>query len=805
MTAKRSSSGRRLPLVSCLLLGLIASSLQVANAATFVVNALEDVGDATPGDGVCASALFGGTCTLRAAVQESNALAGADTIQIPSFPITLVFTGSDDAALVGDLDLTDDVNIEGTGLTLLDRGTAERVFEVVSGNASISGLRFSSRGIRVKPGARGSLRDSEFRDFAETAIENSGALDLMDVEFEYVQLGVSNAGTLRGRRLRILGSIDFPSIVFRTAIINSGNLILSDSLIEQMTPFLGSAAVLNAGRLLMTNVAMTYNSNIADSSAGATTCAGALYNRSGAVARLIHTTFAWNQVVSSTPSPACRSFNGTITAPDGGPLDIYNEPGGSVEIGSSIVYSTYPLTNPNCAGDAPVSLGYNTGVSSSICGFTAPGTDLTGGVTFAYAPDRYAEPSGANAIGSGPVGCPPRDARGHSRPNDVACDRGAVQVGGDFACQNGLDDDGDGLVDLLDPGCTSATDPLEVDLSPGDILLTSVDRGMLFSVDPVSGRREIIAGGGGIAGPAGVVQAADGSIYTASFGIAGDPAGPLMRVDPETGEQTVVAWDDTALNNMTGMVELANGHLAVASPASNQIAEVDPTTGLVTTLATGPGDFDPNGIALDPTTGDLFATTPSGSDRLFEIVGGVAVPIAPASTAVGTPRDLEVAGDFAYISDSGIPRPVAPGRSRDRCRIAGGAAPDRTARRGHRGRRLGARRRPHRRTRSCASTPTPARRKKSSRRARRSTTPTSWTSSPAPCRASGRAMRTRRASKPRSAPGPRSSTSRACRSTAVATRASRTATTSGRSPGHRSRCRPTSTCSARRRRTGRCT
>src|SRR5262245_27702756 len=55
-----------------------------AHAATFVVNAATDDNDPNPGDGVCATK--NGVCTLRAAIQETNALAGADQIILPSLP-----------------------------------------------------------------------------------------------------------------------------------------------------------------------------------------------------------------------------------------------------------------------------------------------------------------------------------------------------------------------------------------------------------------------------------------------------------------------------------------------------------------------------------------------------------------------------------------------------------------------------------------------------------------------------------------------------------------------------------------------
>jgi hypothetical protein len=58
---------------------LVLSLGQEADAATFVVdNNAFDLPDTLPGDGVAIAA--DGTTTLRAAIDESNALAGQDTI-----------------------------------------------------------------------------------------------------------------------------------------------------------------------------------------------------------------------------------------------------------------------------------------------------------------------------------------------------------------------------------------------------------------------------------------------------------------------------------------------------------------------------------------------------------------------------------------------------------------------------------------------------------------------------------------------------------------------------------------------------
>src|SRR5436190_10460854 len=60
------------------LTGAIAILPVTAQAASFTVTTTGDGTDSAPGNGVCAAT--GGGCTLRAAIQEANALAGTDVI-----------------------------------------------------------------------------------------------------------------------------------------------------------------------------------------------------------------------------------------------------------------------------------------------------------------------------------------------------------------------------------------------------------------------------------------------------------------------------------------------------------------------------------------------------------------------------------------------------------------------------------------------------------------------------------------------------------------------------------------------------
>jgi hypothetical protein len=95
-----------------MLFALILTTVSAAQAAQFTVNVDTDQKDMNPGDGVCAAAYR--TCTLRAAVEEANALPGNDYIkfsssfQAPNPPRTIVLT-------LGQLEINESVSILGTG------------------------------------------------------------------------------------------------------------------------------------------------------------------------------------------------------------------------------------------------------------------------------------------------------------------------------------------------------------------------------------------------------------------------------------------------------------------------------------------------------------------------------------------------------------------------------------------------------------------------------------------------------------------------------------------------------------------
>ena len=102
----------------------------------FTVNSTLDTIDANPGDGICADA--GGQCTLRAAINESNALQFSQNIYVPAGTYILTIAGTDeDAGYTGDLDILDTVAIYGDGpdQTIIDANQIDRILHINPINA----------------------------------------------------------------------------------------------------------------------------------------------------------------------------------------------------------------------------------------------------------------------------------------------------------------------------------------------------------------------------------------------------------------------------------------------------------------------------------------------------------------------------------------------------------------------------------------------------------------------------------------------------------------------------------------------
>ncbi len=132
-------------LFSCILSVMFLAG--AAAGATFRVNSRYDVNDLEPGNGLCVAYIFVSPpfvipfCTLRGAIEETNGLPGEDIIVLGSgtFRLTLAGRGENNAA-TGDLDITDSLQIIGSGMgkTFIDADGLDRVFDIRGANTTVS-------------------------------------------------------------------------------------------------------------------------------------------------------------------------------------------------------------------------------------------------------------------------------------------------------------------------------------------------------------------------------------------------------------------------------------------------------------------------------------------------------------------------------------------------------------------------------------------------------------------------------------------------------------------------------------------
>src|SRR5581483_1967888 len=249
---RRSGTSRRGVLVGAVMVAVVLTT-RFAWSAIFTVDTTVDAHDATPGDGVCETTTGGGACSLRAAVEEANALAGHDQIDVPAgtYLFTVPYFGGPDTP---PLMLSDDVDVIGAGAAST----------VVDGNCGFYG---ANGGVfRVRTPATASISGVTVRGGCESGcagIYNDGTLSLRDAVLtdDVGQVGsitgggggLCNMGTATVVRTTVTNC----TAGYGGGISNSGTLTLRESTVN------GNAAETGGG-IENTGDLTIVNSTIAD-------------------------------------------------------------------------------------------------------------------------------------------------------------------------------------------------------------------------------------------------------------------------------------------------------------------------------------------------------------------------------------------------------------------------------------------------------------------------------------------------------------------------------------------------------------
>jgi CSLREA domain-containing protein len=231
-------------------------------AATFTVSSTVDAVDANPGDGVCETDGGTGVCTLRAAIQESNAFPGEDRISLPAGTYILSIEGLfEDAAATGDLDITGALEISGAGsseVTVTENTFCiERLFDV---HPSAS-VRFS--GLTIGPSDLCQTGPLDPHDCGK-GIRNASELVLDDLLISGNEMrgnggGICNLGILWLSRSTLRGNV----AAFSGAgggLFNRGSASVRDVTISaNEAQVLDGGGIFNEGALTLSNVTISEN------------------------------------------------------------------------------------------------------------------------------------------------------------------------------------------------------------------------------------------------------------------------------------------------------------------------------------------------------------------------------------------------------------------------------------------------------------------------------------------------------------------------------------------------------------------
>lgn len=414
-----------------------------ASAQTFTVTSTAD-----PGDGTC-----DGTCTLREALAEANAVNG--TVEFDTG-----LAGATIALTAGQLEATGDVTIDGTELGITVSGAdLSRVLYIAPGaTVAVSGLTLADGNVDTEGGAFGgnvlhegdglTLTDVVVRDgsTSETfafarggGVAAFGPLTMMGGAVR------NNYADARGAGLYLVGTSVITNVRIENNDGGDGAGVHVVGMTEiRGTVLQGNAAGCDGGGIFVASSGslIISHSEISENEAGLF-CGGAGIYADGP-ATVEYTTISSNIGGDSggggiRVDVSASLDHVTITKNLDG---IFVAGGGTADLTSTIIGGNSRYDCEAFASGIITSLGYNVTESGSECPTDGPGdvsvTDIFADVLDAALADNggptrthaLLDPPGNPALDIGGT-CGPTDQRGFPAPVNGVCDAGAVERGAD--------------------------------------------------------------------------------------------------------------------------------------------------------------------------------------------------------------------------------------------------------------------------------------------------------------------------------------------------------------------------------------
>jgi hypothetical protein len=202
----------------------------------------------------------------------------------------------------------------------------------------------------------------------------------------------------------------------------------------------------------------------------------------------------------------------------------------------------------------------------------------------------------------------------------------------------------------------------------GDLLVTDIGDNTLSRLSPSTGLKTVVAQGNwlqGLSQAGGIAVAFDGQIYVATTDINAEAdTGVVIRVDPDTGVQTLVSYGQLLVAGNTGITGMAaetdGGLLVIDRRSPFGVIRIDVLSGEQTGLDIGASPID--AIALVPSPAQTYGLSgllePYAPPDVKQFKSGSTIPLKWLYTV-----DAVVFDSAAYAPSVTISGPVACNQS----------------------------------------------------------------------------------------------------------------------------------------------
>jgi CSLREA domain-containing protein len=435
----------------------------LASPKTYTVTKTDDTAD-----GACDS-----DCSLREAIIAANANPGADTITLPAKPYTLTIGGAgEDNSATGDLDIADDVTIDGAGAgqTIIKGGAGwdDRIFDIPAWGISvtlndmtIANGNVNGYGGGIYHGNTGTLTLNNSSVSGNSATGGSGG-------------GISHGS---GGTFKLNNSIVSGNTAAAGGGISSANatVLLTNSTVSGNTSSNGGGGISSGGgSLAVTGSTISGNTSTGDFGGGIASGDGTLtvigstisgntaHLNAGGIANIGSTLTLANSTISGNTATggaggginnfgaigpfkvSTATLNNVTIANNSAPAGGGIANGGTFKLKNSLIAGNSAGSAPDCSGTL-ASQGYNLFGNSAGCGGLTDGVSGDRVGSAAHPLDPKLGPLQANggatftrallsdspAIDAGsPASCAAIDQRGIARPQGARCDIGAYEFDG---------------------------------------------------------------------------------------------------------------------------------------------------------------------------------------------------------------------------------------------------------------------------------------------------------------------------------------------------------------------------------------